>query len=83
MKPVKFKESNIELKKPPSMKDDECSSLWVNNESSSTISCWTVSLWSRIKFLFHGRIWLGVYSNNKSQPPVWLDCNKTVFTKSK
>jgi hypothetical protein len=29
MKAIKFNEANIELKKPSSMTDEECSSLWI------------------------------------------------------
>lgn len=79
MKPIFFKESTIELKKPESMTEEECGSLYVHQSDEGTcISCWTVSFWKRVAFLFHGKIWLGVYSEN-TQPPVWLDCRKTVF----
>lgn len=83
MTPIKFKESNIELTKPSSMTDEECSSLHIyQNPDGTCISCWTVPFWKRLKFLFHGRIWLGVCSG-KTQPPVWLDCTNSVFVKSK
>lgn len=81
MKPIYFKESTIELKKPASMTDDECGSLYIyNSENGECISCWSVSFWSRLKFLFHGKIWLGVLSG-KTQPPVWIDCKKNIFIK--
>jgi hypothetical protein len=81
MKPVYFKEATQELKKPSSMTDEQCSSLFVFQSPEGTcISCWTVTFWQRIKFLFHGKIWLGVHSG-KTQPPVWIDCTKTVFIK--
>lgn len=81
MKPRKFKEATVELKKPSSMTEDECGSLYVyQGEDGTCISLWTTSFWNRLKFLFHGKIWLGVYSG-KTQPPVWLDCTKTVFIK--
>lgn len=81
MKPLKFKQAHIELKKPTSMTEEECGSLWVHrSESGECISCWTASFWDRLRFLFHGHIWLGIYSG-KTQPPVWLDLNKTVFVK--
>jgi len=84
MKPKHFKESTIELKKPSSMTDEECGSLHIfQDENSGTcISLWTVSFWDRLKFLFHGHIWLGVLSGS-TQPTVWLDCKKTVFTHPK
>lgn len=81
MKPIKFKEATVELKKPESMTDEECGSLHIcQTEEGTCISCWTVPFWQRVKFLFHGKIWLGVLSG-KTQPPVWLDCTKTVFIK--
>ena len=84
MKPKYFKESTGYLKKPSSMTDEECGSLHIfQDENSGTcISLWTVSFWERLKFLFHGHIWLGVLSGN-TQPPVWLNCKKTVFTNPK
>lgn len=81
MKPLHFEEAHIELKKPASMTDDECGSLWVHrSENGECISLWTVPFWQRLKFLFHGKLWLGVNSGN-TQPPVWLDMTKTVFIK--
>lgn len=81
MKPVHFKEASIELKKPTSMADKECGSLWIHqSENNECISCWSVPFWQRLKFLFHGKLWLGVLSG-KTQPPVWLDMSKTVFIK--
>ena len=79
MKPKKFKEATIELKKPASMTDEQCSSLWIHqSKNNECISLWTVPFWQRVKFLFHGNLWLGVLSG-KTQPPVWLDMSKTVF----
>lgn len=83
MKPLKFDEAHIELKKPASMTDEECGSLWVHRaEDGTCISLWTAPFWVRLKFLFHGKLWLGVLSGN-TQPPVWLDCTQTVFIKDK
>lgn len=81
MRPINFKEANVELKKPSSMTDEECSSLHIHQtQDGQCISLWTVPFFERLKFLFHGKIWLGVCSG-KTQPPVWLDCTKTVFIK--
>ena len=78
MKPIKFKEANRNLSKPPNMSDEECSSLWVHNDGLQCISCWKMTLRQRISALIHGKVWLGVLSG-RSQPPVWLDCTRTVF----
>lgn len=81
MKPIHFKEAQIELKKPNTMTDEECSSLWIHRtEDGQCISLWSTSFLERLKFLFHGKLWLGVVSG-KTQPPVWVDMTKTVFLK--
>ena len=81
MRPINFKEANKKLEKPSTMTDEECSSLPVyNSPGGECISCWTTSFRKRLKFLFHGKIWIGVVSGY-TQPPIWLDCTKTVFIK--
>lgn len=78
--PTKFPETNKNLLKPDSMTDEECSSLWVYTDGRECISCWQLTLRQRLTALIHGKIWLGVLSGY-TQPPVWLDCDKTVFIK--
>lgn len=83
MEPLFFKEADTELKKPSNMTDEECSSLFVHRSpNGDCISLWTAPFWTRVKFLFHGKLWLGVNSGI-TQPPVWLDMSKTVFIKNK
>lgn len=79
MKPIKFKEATKNLLKPENMTDEECSSLWVYNDGRECVSCWRLTWKERIKALFFGKVWLGVLSGF-TQPPVWLVCDKTVFT---
>ena len=81
MKPKYFKQANVELGKPPGMTDEECHSLWIQTDQKVCISLWCASFWERVKFLFHGKIWLGVYSG-MTQPPVWLDCKNRLFRRS-
>ena len=82
MKPLKFKEATVELKKPLSMTDEECGSLFIHqSKRNECISLWTTSFWERLKFLFHGKLWIGVLSG-KTQPPIWLDMTNAVFIKS-
>lgn len=78
MTPQYFPEANIELKKPASMTDEECGSLWVSNDGEESISCWQLSWSERLQALIWGRIWLGVLSG-RSQPPVRLWCMLTPF----
>lgn len=82
LQPTKFPEANKNLLKPDNMTDEECHSLWVNTDDVECISCWKLTLRQRLLVLLFGRIWLGVLSGS-SQPPVWLDCDKTVFVKQK
>lgn len=81
MSPIHFKEAQVELTKPSGMTDEECGSLWIYQQNNQCISCWRIPVWQRIKLLFHGRIWMGVLSGY-TQPPVWLDCRRTIFTKT-
>lgn len=78
MKPIKFKQANKNLLKPDSMTEEECSSLWVYTDENQCISCWKMNWKQRIKALFFGKVWLSVMSGG-TQPPVWIDCCKTVF----
>lgn len=78
--PSKFPEANRNLLKPDDMTDEECSSLWVYTDGRECVSCWKLNLRQRLTVLIHGTIWLGILSG-KTQPPVWLDCDKTVFVK--
>lgn len=82
MIPVKFKEANKVLGKPANMEDYECSSLDVYCDGKQCISLWKLSLKERIKALIFGNVWLCVLSGT-TQPPVWLDCSKTVFENEK
>lgn len=78
MTPIKFRQANRNLLKPDSMTDEECSSLWVYTDGAKCISCWKLGLKERLSALIFGKVWLAVLSG-KRQPPVWLDCTKSVF----
>ena len=82
MKPIKFKEANKNLLKPQDMTDEECSSLWVYTDGRECISCWKMNFRQRLSALIHGKVWLSVLSGY-TQPPVWVDCAKTVFLEQK
>lgn len=78
LKPIKFKQANKNLQKPNNMTDEECKSLWVYTDGQVCISCWKMTLRQRVSALIFGKVWLGVLSGF-TQPPVWVDCTKTVF----
>jgi hypothetical protein len=69
MKPVNFKESNKRLDAPKGMSN--CSALDVFSDGMNCISAWKPSVIERIKILFGGKVWLGVYSGH-TQPPVFV-----------
>lgn len=80
MKPITFEEQNKVLNKPESMTDEECSPLPVFNDGEQSVSCWKCeSLRERIKFLFTGIMWLGVFAG-RSQPPVYITVDKPLRT---
>jgi hypothetical protein len=80
MTPKRFKEAQVRLEKPSSMSDEECGGLWIYRQEGYCISLWTCSFWERIKFLFHGHLWVYVLSG-MTQPPIALDVKKTIFNK--
>ena len=81
MKPIVFKQANTTLVRPSTMTPDECSPLPVFSDGQQTISCWNLSFKERIVALFIGKVWMSVRFGG-SQPPVWLQCAKTVFKQS-
>lgn len=81
MIPIKFKESNKVLTAPKNWNEEEhgkCGDLHVYNDGQQSISLWQLTWKERFQILFHGKIWLGILSGG-SQPPVWMDTQKTVF----
>ncbi len=82
MNPSYFKESNKNLNAPAGWdekKDGTCGVLPVYNDGKQSISLWKLSWKERFQILWFGKIWLGVLFG-KTQPPVWMDTQKTVFT---
>jgi len=78
MKPIDFPESNKRLTKPKTMTDKQCGPLQVYCDGGRCISLWKLTFWERLKALRYGRIWLYVYGG-KTQPPVNLSVDKTIF----
>ena len=78
MNPINFKEATNVLKKPENMTDEECGSLPVYTDGTCCVSCWKMSLKERLAALLFGRVWLIILSG-KTQPPVQVRCEKTVF----
>jgi hypothetical protein len=79
MKPVKFKEQNINFTAPQGMTEEECGTLPVHIHDNGIVSCWKMNIRERIKAIFTGVIWMNVMSKN--QPPIWLG-TETPFIKN-
>jgi hypothetical protein len=80
MKSIKFPESNFTLLKPLGMKDEDCGNLPCHRGGAWIVSCWKMSLRERIGAVIFGKVWVYVMSKN-SQPPIALECKRTVFGK--
>ena len=76
MKPINFKESK-EIHRLPFMQGQERQTeVPVMRGDGYLISCWTCSFWQRLKFLFHGKIWMGTTASYQSS---WIECEETIF----
>lgn len=78
MRPIKFPQVNRNLLKPEGMTDEECGTLPVYNDGTTSISLWKMTWKERISALIFGRIWLYVVSG-ATQPPVALEATKDLF----
>jgi len=79
MKSIEFKEVNITYAKDqppykplPVFKDPE-------DPSGTTISCWKLTRWERVKLLYTGRLWLCLLTFNKPLTPVRLGVHRKEF----
>lgn len=73
MKPINFKESNGKHQGIPTLK--------FRTAHGEVISCWKGSLWERVKFLFTGKLWLAVISNNQPMPKNYFTIHKKELIK--
>ncbi|MDR1054923.1 MAG: hypothetical protein LBL90_03685 [Prevotellaceae bacterium] len=79
MKPIKFKEQNRVLAKPESMTDEQCNSLPVYAKDGVCTSCWKMTFRERLDAALFGKIWARVLTGTSTQPPIFIDCKKTIF----
>ncbi len=81
MKPTEFKEQTKILNPPHDMTDIECGTLPIYSNEGVCVSCWKMSFKERMRGLMFGKVWVWVRSG-KTQPPIALECDRTVFVKS-
>lgn len=77
MKPIKFKEQNINFTAPQGMTEEECGTLPAYSHESGILSCWEMTFRERLKVLFTGRVWFDIMA--RSQPPIWLGVDKPLI----
>lgn len=83
MRGIEFPERTALLQKPPYMSEAECTALAVYQDKASgtVLSCWRMSLRERIAALVFGKVWVWVYTNSSTQPPIALIAERTPFAK--
>ncbi len=82
MNPATFENHNKVLERPANMTEDECGPLPIYCDGEQCISLWSLSWRERISALIYGRVWLQVMSG-KTQPPVALTAQRTIFVYNK
>ena len=82
MQPISFPQATKTLGPPKGMTKEECGDLPVFTDGMQCISLWKMTWRERLSALFFGRIWLSIYSG-QTQPPVWLQAEKQIFTEVK
>lgn len=50
--------------------------LVIKSENGEVISCWSLSLWERLKVLFTGKVWLCLLSFNRPFSPSRLSVHR-------
>ena len=76
LKPVNFKEANIELH--PRIENPDSKSIRAFTDDKQCITCWKLTFWQRLSVLIFGRVWMGIRSG-RMMPSVWLASGRTCF----
>lgn len=79
MKPIKFKECNIEFAKD----QDEYKTLhsFYDKDAQVAVFCYSFSFWDKLKILFNGKLWLGIMTHGKPLQPQLLSMDKSDLLK--
>jgi ATP sulfurylase len=79
MKPVKFKESNIEFAK----NQDEYETLPAyydpEDKNGIAITCWKMNFFDRIRAVFSGKVFIALWTFNHGFSPMLSTMNKKEF----
>lgn len=84
MKPIDFKERNVEVAK----KQDEYITLpsYIapeNNENGEIVFCMGLNFWERVRLLFNGRLWCCLLMFGKPVTPSRFSTKKSDFFNNK
>jgi hypothetical protein len=74
MKPSNFPQANVLLQKPPSMTEEECSSLPAHRflNMDAFVSCWRPTWRERFAILFGLPLWVWVFGG-RHHPPIAVE----------
>ena len=75
MNPIKFKEQNVVYAED----QPEYQPLPVyrkGGHQGELVSCWSLSFRERVKVLFSGKVWLAIWTFNRSLQPLKLSVHK-------
>lgn len=75
MKPIKFKEVNVEFAKNQD-EYETLPALKLDTNEGEVISCWKLSFFERLKVLITGKVWLSLMSFNKALTPSFMSVNR-------
>ena len=73
MKPINFKQSNLNL-----IGKGEIKPLPAFRDGQHIISCWKMSLKEKLSALLFGKVWL-IVKSSKTHPPVKIHCERKGF----
>ena len=82
MKPIKFKEANVEYAK----NQDAYNTLPAYKHESprgEVVTCWKLTFIERLTLLFTGKLWVVVLSFNKPILPTFMSVKKKVIITDK
>ena len=76
MKPIEFKEQNIVIAKDQPQYGN-LPAFISEDEEGIVVSCWKLSLKERMRLLFRGKLWVGLWTVNEPLTPSLFSTKKS------
>ena len=76
MKPIEFKEQNIVMAESQSQYEN-LPAFKSDDDDGIIISCWKLSLKERVRLLFKGNLWVGLWTFNEPLTPSKFSTKKS------